>query len=197
MKDLKPKKQRLRLSDDVSLELQSLHEIMGEANLSLALTVAAKLSGPIVWIGRAGHVQSIMPSAVGAFLDPARMVLTECTSRKELLWAAEQAMRCSGAVLTVIHLAQGPNLKESRRMQLACEQGGGMGLILIERNAQSSAAQTRWTCQPIPANDTPLTPHWSWERTKSRNGGRPGRWHVTWGGYGQTCDVHMVAATAA
>jgi protein ImuA len=145
--------------------------------------------------------------ALCEFFDPARIVLTEGSNRKDVLWAAEQVLRSKGAGLTVIQLAIGPDLIESRRLQLAAEQGGGLGLVLIEGRAQSSAAQTRWHCQALPnvktanpkaANDSAK---WMWELTKNKSG-NIGRWVVNCpkirgGPHGATRDVHMVAATAA
>lgn len=175
-----------------------MHEIMGEARDSFAVTMAAKITGPIVWIGRARDVSSITPSALKSFLDPTRIVLTEGANRKEVLWAAEQVLRSKGAALVIIQLTMGPDLRESRRLQLAAEQGRTMGLILIERRAQASASQTRWLCEPMAANDNPLSESWVWELTKNK-AGPVGRWSVSWtgGSNGQTGHVHMVAASAA
>jgi len=113
----------------------------------------------------------------------------------------------SGLILRSIQLTLGPDLRESRRLQLAAEQGKGLGLILIERRAQTSSAQTRWMCQPqIPLepasneagqqNGTCSGP-WLWELTKNKSG-IVGRWSVKWtGGANETNNVHMVATTAA
>lgn len=193
----KREKQPIWLSDELCLEPGWMHEVTGKAGESLALAIAARLSGPIVWIGRRRDVATLAPTTLRRFIDPSRIVLTECTNRKETLWAAEQVLSSKGAPLTIIQLAMGPNLKESRRLQLACEQGGGMGLILIERAAQSSAARTRWACHPIPANDALSTPCWQWEMTKNKMG-TLGRWSVRWeGGDGTTHNVHISACSAA
>ena len=184
----------------------------GAAADSFAVMVAAKTSGSIVWIGRARAVGTLTPMALCEFFDPARVLLTEGSSRKEVLWAAEQVLRSKGAGLTVIQLAIGPDLIESRRLQLAAEQGGGLGLILIERSAQSSAAQTRWHCQALPtarvananaanANAANDCGKWMWELTKNKSG-NIGRWvvkcpKIKGGRHGATRDVHMVPATAA
>jgi len=195
-------KEAIWLTDELSLQRARVHEIIGAASDSFAVMIAAKLTGPIVWIGRARDVSSLAPTALKSFIDPTRIVLTEGTSRKEVLWAAEQVLRSKGATLTVIQLKLGPDLRESRRLQLAAEQGRGLGLILIEKRAQSSAAQTRWRCEPqiIPrktANDTELTGQWLWEITKNKSG-PVGRWSVKWkGGTHAANNVHMVSTAAA
>lgn len=192
----------LRLTAELSLKRGRVHEVTGTAADSFAVIVATKTSGSIVWIGRARAVGTLTPMALCEFFDPARIVLTEGSNRKEVLWAAEQVLRSKGAGLTVIQLAIGPDLIESRRLQLAAEQGGGLGLVLIEGRAQSSAAQTRWHCQALPnANAANDSAKWIWELTKNKSG-NIGRWVVNCpkirgGNHGAARDVHMVAATAA
>lgn len=188
----------VRLTDGLTLKRGRVHEITGRAADSFALIVASKLSGPIVWIGQARDVGSLMPMALGEFIDPSRMLLTEGINRKEVLWAAEQVLRCKAAGLVVIQLRIGPDLYESRRLQIAAEQGGGLGVILIDRLAQSSAADTRWNCRPLAANDAHLSERWIWSLTKNKSG-PTGQWQVTRKG-GQDAQahfVHMVAESAA
>jgi len=197
MKQAIIKKELLKLTEEVSLELGRVHEILGPANDSFAITVAAKLSGPIVWIGRRRDVDTLTPMALQGYLDPTRVMLTEGMNRKELLWAGEQSLRSKAAKLVIIQLGNGPDLHESRRLQLAAEQGGSLGLILIERRAQSSASQTRWECYPKAANDGVMPERWDWQLTKNKMGNL-GRWSVMWeGSRGASRDVHMVATTAA
>lgn len=190
------------LTAELSLRRGRVHEVTGAAADSFAVVVGAKVSGPIVWIGLARDVGTLTPIALRAFIDPSRVLLTEGANRKEVLWAAEQVLRCKGAALVVIQLRLGPDLHESRRLQLAAEQGGCLGLILIERRAQASAAQTRWECQPQKtikaANDGALSERWSWTLTKNKSG-PVGRWSVSYKGGkdAQTHNVHMVAWAAA
>ncbi len=190
------------LTDELSLQRGRVHEVMGQACDSFAVMMAAKIAGPIVWIGRARDVGSITPTALKNFIDPTRIVLTEGANRKEVLWAAEQVLRSKGAALTITELHIGPDLRESRRLQLAAEEGRGLGLILIGRRAQSSASQTRWICEPQMrrgdvANDARAPGPWIWEITKNKSG-PVGRWSVKWiGGENETHNVHMVSATAA
>ena len=207
MKKSSDRNEPLRLTAELSLKRGRVHEVTGAAADSFAVMVAAKTCGSIVWIGRARAVGTLTPMALCEFFDPARIVLTEGSNRKEVLWAAEQVLRSKGAGLTIIQLSIGPDLIESRRLQLAAEQGGGLGLVLIEGRAQSSAAQTRWHCQALPtasvanANAANDSAKWIWELTKNKSG-NIGRWVVKCqknigGPHGATRDVHMVAATAA
>ena len=124
------------------------------------------------------------------FFDPARLITCGCISRKEILWSTEQALRSRGAGFVVAELRQGPNLHESRRLQLAAEAGRTVGLILIERGAQSSASQTRWHCEPAKEEQ------WRWQLIKNK-AGRLGTWTVEWKERGHEKGyVHMVSASA-
>ena len=187
----------------VSIARSRVHEVTGRAADGFVLSVIGsaqntKEAGNIIWTGRQGRIASLCPLAMTRFFDPARLITCGCISRKEILWSAEQALRSKGAGIVVIELTRGPNLRESRRFQLAAEAGGTLGLILIERGAQSSAAQTRWLCEP----DNGM---WRWELMKNKAGQR-GSWHVKWQEVewkeqqddpAKTGYVHMVSATSA
>jgi hypothetical protein len=103
----------------------------------------------------------------------------------------------------IIELSKGPNLRESRRLQIAAEEGGGVGLILIHGRAHTSASETRWHC--IAQNKGPNA--WGLSLTKNRKG-ELGQWDVRWtpramsaeqdcGGAYEAGVIHLVAATAA
>lgn len=186
----------------VVLQNGRVHEACGAAADAFAVVMAAKLSGPLVWIGRGAQVRSLAPTALQAFFDPRRLVIAGCESRKEILWATEQALRCGGVAGVITEMGMGPDLKESRRLQLAAEAGRSLGLVVIGRAAQSSAAQTRWQCEALPCADA-KGESWRWSLQKNKSG-RTGTWDVSWQKYkrsgegdGPSGDVHMVAASAA
>jgi protein ImuA len=197
----------VRLADNVVLPRARVHEVLGRASDSFAVLTAAQTRGAIFWIGERAAVGTLTPFALSDFIDPTRIVLIETSDRKETLWATEQSLRCPGAAVVITQLHLGPDLRESRRLQLAAETGGGLGLVLIERRAQASAAQTRWECEPDSRADMLGAPRlnaagWSWALTKNK-AGPVGRWRVDWSRAqngdknGQKGYVHLAAATAA
>lgn len=166
---------------------------MGNSADIFAVLLAAQLKGPVIWIGRHRDVGSIAPTALQLFFDPARLIVTECNTRKEMLWASEQAMRMPAAACVITEMADGPDLKESRRLQIAAEEGGCLGLILIAGAPQTSAAETRWECLANANDDGP----WRWTLTKNKCG-PVGTWQVKWlGGKDAPGVIHLAAATAA
>lgn len=168
----------VRLTDDIQLAKGRIHEVQGISADGFVASVIASTSGAAVWIGRQLDVYSLSPHALRTFFDPARLILTECLSRKEILWAAEQSLRTKGFECVIIQLGAGPNLQESRRLQLAAEEGQAIGLVIIEKGASSSAAQTRWHCRPF-MSDTIAANAWTWECTKNKSGACRA-WNVRW-----------------
>jgi len=134
-------REELCLADPVRLAKARVHEAMGDSADMFAVLAASRLSGPIIWIGLPRDIGSLAPTALQDFIDPARIILTEGISRSEVLWAAEQALRAACAPCVVIELSRGPNLRESRRLQIAAEEGGGIGILLIHGRAHTSAGR--------------------------------------------------------
>jgi hypothetical protein len=78
-----------------------------------------------------------VPALEARGIDPARILLVRCDARSEALWAAEQALR-SGSCSTVLLWFQDGGragtrrrhgFRELRRLQLAAEAGGGLGVV--------------------------------------------------------------------
>ena len=152
-----------------------VHEATGPAALSLALCLGASVNSTVFFAGHGRSVSPLRAGGVAHFFDPARLVRLDTGSRDETLWAGEEALRCKGAGLVTLFMNTGPDLFESRRLQIAAQAGGGIGLIIIGRRAQSSAAQTRWHC----THDSSTPGAWLWDLTKNKSG-RQGLWSVRW-----------------
>jgi hypothetical protein len=114
------------------------------------------------------------------FIDPA--------TDAERLWAIEQALRCPGVAVVIANAAGILNTPAAgRRLQLAAEAGGVLGLLARppwERGAQAafSWAGTRWVVRPE-RSDT-LSPRWDIECVRRKGmrpePGTPLRWTAQW-----------------
>lgn len=187
------KREDLVVAEPVRLSKERVHEVTGEAADLFAVAAAARTSGPIIWIGLARDVGSLAPTSVQSFLDPARIILAICVSRTEILWSAEQALRSPTAACVVAEIGDGPDLRESRRLQIAAEEGGSIGLVLISGRTSSSAAETRWQCETSSEADLA----WVWTLIKNRKG-KLGAWQARWNGKKDAQNaIHLVSATAA
>lgn len=187
----------LALDRQVALRKGRIHEVSGPGADMFAILAAAEQARGIVWMGLYRDIISLCPTGVQAYLDIKDMILVEAVSRGELLWAADQALRAQGSFCVILEMPDMLSLKESRRLQLAAEQGGGIGLILLRGGVSTSAAQTRWYCAPTVAT----TPTWNWRCEKGKNG-ETGAWRVTHqgqqqGGQNAKDTLHMVAAAPA
>ena len=161
------------LPDDGAPALQwgAVHEVTGIGADRFALGALAQAQAlhsahPPVWIGRPRDVGTLRPEGLMPWIPPASLTLVEAKRRADILWAAEQVLRAAAQAVCVVQLDQGPGLSESRRLQVAAEAGGALGLVLIARRANSSTCQTRWDCGPD-----------RWELTKNKSG-RLGAWSV-------------------
>ena len=184
------------LGGAIRLPRGRIHEVMGQAADMFAMAVAAQTKGALIWIGQREAVESLCPTGFQRFFDPTRVITTFCLSRREIFWAAEQSLRTLKKGCVFIELNDGPDLKESRRLQIAAEEGGTLGIILIARRAQTSAAHTRWVCNPSCEGSAP----WIWKLTKNKSG-NIGVWRVGWreksGDGGDAPDIILMAAAAA
>lgn len=98
------------------------------------------------------------PAAVRLGIDPGGMIVVQAASDADNLWALDQALRCPGVAAAVAWLEK-LDPRTFRRLQLAAEQGGGLGLLVRPARAQSepSWAEVRLAIQPMPTA-APLGP---------------------------------------
>jgi protein ImuA len=181
-----------------SLAPGALHEIVGASGdgapygFAAAVLAATAHERPVLWCRLTGdRGESGLPYGPGLRrfgLDPERLIVVEARGAKELLWAMEEGLRCPGLAATVGDL---PSPAEAgfakagaaagsvagRRLQLAAEKGGGLGLLLCARGTAVSAV-TRWRVAAAPAG-ADGRPAFDVALARARHGGR-GRWRLEW-----------------
>ncbi len=116
------------------LRAGAVHELVGEvggaAALVVALRVAARAtlrSGWLIYVDSAGDFYP--PGAEQRGVALGRLLVVRPTGSADALWATEQALRCR-AVGAVVLPVRRLEAAMSRRLQLAAESGGGLGLIV-------------------------------------------------------------------
>ncbi|WP_203074105.1 ImuA family protein [Falsiroseomonas ponticola] len=177
---------------DGGLARAGLHEILaaetgaatGFASLILGRASAGPQghSKPILWIG---PDPDAWPSGLSRYgLSPAALVMVRAPRPADALWAMEEALRCpavAGALLTLSDI----DLTAARRLQLAAEAGGALGLLLRPDTEEPgpSAALTRWRVNALPSlggnQHTLGDPRWSLDLLRCRSG-QPRSWTATW-----------------
>ena len=189
----------LAMGARVALRTGRIHEVTGAGADMFAVLAAAEQAKSVVWIGLYRDMATLCPTGLQDYLKVENLILIEAVSRGELLWATDQALRADGGFCVILEMPDMLSLKESRRLQLAAEQGGGIGLLLLRGGVSTSAAQTRWQCAPMaaeePLPDVPQAPIWDWRCEKGKNG-ETGRWRVTYQRGQNAKDMLHMAATA-
>ena len=104
---------------------------------------------PIIWSDPRGE---LYPPAVAAMgIDLRHLYLLRPQTPADETWALAECLRCRG-VGAVVAAPQVLSRVEARRLQLAAETGGGVGLLLRPMGKRSThyAATTRWLIGPAP-----------------------------------------------
>lgn len=153
--------------------------------------------GVCLWISTS---RLLFPPAMRAFgVVPDRVVFVDVAQELDVLWATEEALKCSGLVAVVAELRE-MDFVQSRRLQLAVEKSRVTGLILRcnPRTVGSTACTARWHIRSLPsllANELPGVgfPRWEVKLLKVRNG-NPGQWQLEWS-EGQFAPIMRAAQT--
>lgn len=139
--------------------------------------------GAILWISAA---RALFPPALKNFgLEPDRFIFLDLQKEKDVLWAMDEALKCS-ALSAVISEVNTIDFTASRRLQLAVEQSQATGFI-IRRDRQklnTTACVSRWRITSLPSvPDSSMPgigfPKWRVELLRMRNG-KPGVWDIQW-----------------
>jgi protein ImuA len=137
------------VSLDEALRYGALHEAGGPAAALFIVFALARTPGRIFWCAPGwSDTRLYPPGLVQLGLDPARIVLVRLARAEDLLHAAHEGLRAGWQV--VLELDKPLGLIPARRLQLAAEEGGGIGLVTRACAEASSedglvaSARTRW-----------------------------------------------------
>lgn len=148
-----------------------------------------------LWISAS---RNLFPPALQMFgIAPHRVIFIDLKREADLLWAMEEALKCTGLASVVGEISE-LSFTASRRLQLAVEQSGVTGFIL-RRNPRNTATAsvTKWkitSASSEPRDNLPGLgfPRWNVTLLKVRNG-KPGSWQIEWAS-GKFQSVHKAAA---
>lgn len=112
--------------------------VPGSGILSLALMLAKQTMAKGKYLLVLDPQKQLFPPAMKSLGIPLeRMIVLHPSNHSDAVWAMDQGLRCSavGAVIAELgHLED----RVARRLQLATEQGGGLGILLRDRFASKS-----------------------------------------------------------
>lgn len=166
----------------------AIHEVLvakPEVSAAFCGHVLGRCGGMVVWIIPEAEAADDLPWPPGLArfgLAPEALILLVAKGR-DALWAAEQALRCP-ALAAVAAVLPGLGLAAARRLQLAAEAGGTLGLLLRPDTDRPgpTVSRTRWHVAPLPGEGGAPhrlgAPRWRLSLLLVR-GARPAGWDVT------------------
>ena len=151
------------------LSLGAVHEIAGggeeavdgAAAALFAAGIAARRPGQVLWC--VTRPDLFAPALRQAGLGPDRVIYVEAGDEPSLLACFEEGLRHPGLAAVVAETAR-LSLVASRRLQLAAEDSGGLGLAVRRWRRASEAADfgqhtasaPRWRISPAPSSPLPV-----------------------------------------
>jgi len=111
--------------------------------------VACREGGALVVLDSAREFYPPAAARLGIDLDG--LIVVRASSQADAIWALDQSLRCP-AVAAVLARPRALEARTFRRLQLAAEQGGGLGLLLRPESArhEPSWAEVRLLVEPLP-----------------------------------------------
>lgn len=169
------------------LRLGALHEVAGGANGAVhgaaaalfAAGVAARTSGKVLWC--VTRQDLFAPALAQAGLPPGRVIYVEAGDESSVLACFEEGLRHGGLGAVVAELAR-LSMTASRRLQLAAENSGAIGIAIRRWRRQTeatdfgqpTAAVTRWRVTALPSRPLPVPgvgrARWRLELIRARAG---------------------------
>ena len=169
------------------LALGALHEVAGGGNGAIdgaaaalfAAGIASRTRGKILWC--VTRQDLFAPALAQAGLAPDRVIYVEAQDEKEVLACFEEGLRHVGLGATVAEVAR-LSMTSSRRLQLAAESAGTLGIAIRRWRRQTEAADfgqptasvTRWRVSALPSSPLPVTgvgrAQWQLELIRCRAG---------------------------
>jgi len=169
----------LVLGPGVEFARGRVHELCGPARRTLALMLAGRAEGTVLWIAPDASARALNPSGMAGLCAPERLLLAAAQPDREALWSLEEALRSGAVPLVVAELAAPPGLTPMRRLQLAAEASGRapIGLILTPEAGGAAGAESRWHLAHAHAEGES---RWRLERRRARMA-PPAAWLLTQG----------------
>jgi protein ImuA len=121
--------------------------------------MARERRGRLLWLTLSDHLYPPGLAALGVPTE--RLLLVRPTRSADLLWAAEEGLRCKGVAGLLAEL-DGVDFKAARRLSLA-SRASGVPALLLNQGAQLGAVLTRWQVAPASSEATVGVGSWRWK----------------------------------
>ena len=158
-----------RVLPDGGLAFGALHEVAGGGNGAVngaaaplfTAGVAARTRGKVLWC--LTRPDLFVPAVAQAGLSSSRVIYVECGDDKTVLGCFEEGLRHKGLGAVIAEVAR-LSMTASRRLQLAAESSGAIGIAIRRWRRQTEAADfgqptaavTRWRVTALPSEALPV-----------------------------------------
>ena len=138
------------LATDLSFVHGRVHELCGPARRSLAVRLAGRLTGPVLWFLPAWQGEKPAAQGLAPWLNPARIVFVAVQREEDMYWGMEEALRSAAVPMVIAETRTPPGLTPIRRLHLAAEAGARPALIvmLTPEDGGAQGVETRWHMAP-------------------------------------------------
>jgi protein ImuA len=130
----------------------AVHEVLSATDCPsffLPAIFARSTAGWIAWCDRQNELFPPALQTLGVSLE--RLMILHPAGAEEELWSAAESLRCPSIAACVTRPGR-LSQAQARRLQLAAERGGGIGILLRTAADRTGpyAAATRWLIRPAP-----------------------------------------------
>ncbi len=173
---------------ELGLERGRVHEVCGSARRTLAVQIAGRLTGAVMWIAPSWTAGRLNPEGMLPFVSPSRFLFVSPRRPEDVLWSMEEALRSGAVPFVVADLPGPPGLTSVRRLHLAAEAGAEageapLGLLLTPGEGGAPGGESRWAM----AGDHGTEDRMAWRLDRRRARTAPeNRWGVGLGKDGLT-----------
>ena len=188
------------------LMLSTVHELMPKtagdlgAAAGFAFALAARAQSPAAHtlyiqhdFTAAEYGRPYLPGLAHAGIDARTLIYLNVPRAEDVLWAMGEALKCRGFSAVIAEFPAATrvlDLTMTRRLALAAQEGGGLGLILRHgRDIEPNAATTRWLVSSAPSTPDQFgglgLPTFTLDLVKNRFG-QCGQWRVEWQSHERT-----------
>lgn len=142
-----------------------VHEICGPARRTLAVMIAGRLEGPVLWIRPSWVQERVSADGAADWINPGRIVFLDARGAEDILWCTEEALRSGEAPVVVTEIPEPPALTPIRRLHLAAQAAHhpALPLLLTPEDGGAQGVETRWHMAPTHGPD-----HRGWRLTRLR-----------------------------
>ena len=147
----------IEFAPNLFLKMGKIHEACGPAKIRIAILLASKTEGLIVWVRLKWENTDLNMEGISSWFSPKRLLLINVNNKNDLLFAIEEILRSGISNLTIAELPHIPNALQMRRLNLSMKKGGlyngpntNIGLILTPNKGGAPNIDSRWYASPLP-----------------------------------------------